>query len=534
MSWGRFKARRPLLSRDVERDGTANMPGIVFVHGLGSSPQKCWSTLFSLCGSDDDLDRYKLDCYQYPTSRFNILPWYKLPPLSDLAHGLETFLNLRHAESSDLTLVCHSMGGLIARQYIVDCLKRGENPDTRRLLLFATPNSGAALAAVGSQILRGNRHVALLRPLSAELETLNDDWEKLNVADRVAVRYVIGGADRIVSVPSATGNANRTQCDMLIGYDHSSIVVARSRSDLNYVAAKKFILNGNGASVPLTTNAGAAGPVLEQPISDPKTGNTDQARSGNFLFEIYRVEDEPYYLVRDSDEYLFNAATGGHVWVSGPSGMGKTAALRRRALLSGWRLVHVLLSSVETQTAQHIFWSICSQIAEIDGLAPPAPSASISDIVAAFKRILRQFCKTPTTFLIEEIPLPPGPEYQLLMKHLSMMMLAIEGEEAHEVRLMFSSIHCPSGDIPTGMAKFRSRLQFLQNDRWSPQELRSLVDLLCNSAEKPLAEADRQAITMAANGSPRFVKAVFRRWHNGTDGGLPLGDLLVSVGEEQV
>jgi hypothetical protein len=382
------------------------------------------------------------------------------------------------------------------------------------MLLLATPNSGASLAAIGLQLFPGNQHFELMSPFSQATENLSREWGELGISKKVPVRYAVGGADLIVSAPSAKGAAKRPEVDMLIGFNHTSIAAGRKATDSNYLLVKDFILD-------------------KRQLKTNERAKTEEG-SGDPLFEIYSLASERFYLVRSYDEGIHNANAGGHVWISGPSGLGKTAALKRRAALSGWQLTHCLLSSLDAPTASRILWSICAQIAEAQGEPVPPIDSSPSELINRFRQLLRNTAGRSTAYLIEEIPLPPGAEYQVLMKHVLELMLAIEAEQANAVRLMFSSINCPSENIPRGMAKLRSRMQLIPFELWTTDEVAALVELLCDATGRTLALQEKTFIVEAAKGSPRFVKGVFRRWRNGTANGITLKELLAAVEAEQV
>ncbi|MCP4546794.1 MAG: hypothetical protein GY835_10065, partial [bacterium] len=80
----------------------------------------------------------------------------------------------------EVILVCHSMGGLIARQYIMEEIRRLKgNPElldkmlVKRVLLFATPNLGADLARLGRHISNRQEQIPQLVPNCEFLENLN-------------------------------------------------------------------------------------------------------------------------------------------------------------------------------------------------------------------------------------------------------------------------------------------------------------------------------------------------------------------------
>jgi len=62
-----------------------------------------------------------------------LIPFFsrKMPKIQELAAALKTEINNRYADFESIVLVCHSLGGLIARKYLLDEVKAsGKTPET--------------------------------------------------------------------------------------------------------------------------------------------------------------------------------------------------------------------------------------------------------------------------------------------------------------------------------------------------------------------------------------------------------------------
>jgi hypothetical protein len=179
---------------------------------------------------------------------------------------------------------------------------------------------------------------------------------------------------------------------------------------------------------------------------------------------------------------------------------------------------------------------MCFQLADLCGTSDPSRSESLaSELIFFFRRALRGINGDRVVIiLIDEIP--AGPDFADFLKLALQLSLAIAADEVTcgRVLLAFSSIHDPCLNISTGMPKIRERIQFLALSPWQQQETLALVDLLAPIIPSELEPADRESIARAANGSPRYVKGVFRHWRNGTAGNLTLAQLLDKVAAEQV
>jgi pimeloyl-ACP methyl ester carboxylesterase len=118
----------------------------VFVHGLGGDSATTWGRFEELILADTDMKGCESVSFGYPTSLFRWPFSQKYPKIQTLADALRTQLDVRFGDRQDLILVCHSLGGLIGRRYLVDEVKRKAKLRVRGLLLYAVPNDGAGLA----------------------------------------------------------------------------------------------------------------------------------------------------------------------------------------------------------------------------------------------------------------------------------------------------------------------------------------------------------------------------------------------------
>jgi hypothetical protein len=121
---------------------------LLFVHGLGGAGQATWRDgthpgfpeLISADGALRDLADVAF--FEYPTSLLR-LPFTRiLPRIRDLAEGLRSQIEIRYPDYKSIALICHSLGGLVARKYLIEEVKRGRDLRVDKLLLFAVPNNG--------------------------------------------------------------------------------------------------------------------------------------------------------------------------------------------------------------------------------------------------------------------------------------------------------------------------------------------------------------------------------------------------------
>lgn len=216
---------------------------VVFVHGLGGDPVTTWGKFPDLIQADINLGDYDIDSFGFPTSLFRLPFSKKYPKIQTLADALRTLIDTKYSDRNNLILACHSLGGLIGRRYVVDEVKRKAALRVRGLLLYAVPNDGDGLAEVASHISFRHNQLRQLCRDSDLIRDLDADWETSAMADRIKVRYIVGGLDRVVTEKSARSSWGATNVDVLADRGHIDIVKPRDADDLTYLILKRFALS---------------------------------------------------------------------------------------------------------------------------------------------------------------------------------------------------------------------------------------------------------------------------------------------------
>ena len=221
-------------------------PMVLFVHGLGGQPAKTWGRFGDLIKDDPLLNEiYTVDYYTFPTSLFYIPILTKTVKIQTLASGLRTAIDDTFKKFDDFTLVCHSMGGLIARKYLIDEYKRKKVTKVRRLLLYASPNTGANLAGISKYVSIMNGQIKQMCKDADLVESINEDWFLLKIADKLRIRYVVGGLDSVVDIRSASGFYGNIDVKTVADGTHINIVKPKDERDLRYTILRNFLLEDN-------------------------------------------------------------------------------------------------------------------------------------------------------------------------------------------------------------------------------------------------------------------------------------------------
>lgn len=245
---------------------------IVFIHGLGGGTntfKKFSIYLNSKWGFDYGILLFYFTYYKnlFNSKFLTIIPKTVLFLLKAIwsqrnlenAKKLKDYIEKNCDESNNVILVAHSMGGLVARQFLVNCKK--DNIDIRNIRMlctFATPHNGSHVARKISiltkipllrslYIFLSNKLNYRLSPqigdlsnLSEFIDQLNNDWRDFNVEKDLKFIRIGGTSDWLVKTDSS--NLHNDDLNNVFYYDYGhSELINPMRETLNFQPIDKFI-----------------------------------------------------------------------------------------------------------------------------------------------------------------------------------------------------------------------------------------------------------------------------------------------------
>ena len=198
---------------------------VLFIHGF-SSNAGCWNSLKEQLERDVTLTQsHSFVTFDYETAILRLKPLQRLPSLEEVALELGRFLERTLADAAgrqnyiDVTLVGHSMGGLVIQSYLTRELEygRGKGLDRfRQAIFFGTPNFGSELLGLWRQIVSiffPNPQEESLRSLNSEIKHVHRAMREhiIDASIRSEHSYPLpcycfwGDSDNIVKEHSARG-----------------------------------------------------------------------------------------------------------------------------------------------------------------------------------------------------------------------------------------------------------------------------------------------------------------------------------------
>lgn len=236
--------------------GVENSDSVVlFIHGLAGSYEtwKCFTKhLKSKWSENDGFDLEYADYYQksniYFFRRFyNLYMVLKGADLESLSEHLGSIINHNCEKYENVILVGHSMGGLVARKYLVDQLKNQRDlGKVRGLLTYATPHKGSVLAnyfeflvknplpiIMNPFILIRSKQIFSLKEGSPFIEKLNNDWRDMRISDKIDFKRIGSKGDAVVNIASSLFEKNK-DATLIVNKSHFDII--KPTSHLNDTA----------------------------------------------------------------------------------------------------------------------------------------------------------------------------------------------------------------------------------------------------------------------------------------------------------
>lgn len=230
---------------------------VVLVHGFGSSAA-CWDHLLGLLRADQAVSSlHDFSCFSYPTRRVNFNLLQRIPRLKEVARELKDHLDSDDFRNREITLVGHSLGGLVIHFYIAHMLsKEGwhELDRIRQVVTLATPHTGSTTGTLLRRVISmlvdnpQERSLRVLDPETAEIvATVVDRSANTTMADNqhwpIPVSCFGGLGDAIVPEASAKGPFKYFKS---VKGDHFTILEPEGTGDERYRELVEVLLDPVG------------------------------------------------------------------------------------------------------------------------------------------------------------------------------------------------------------------------------------------------------------------------------------------------
>lgn len=167
---------------------------IALLHGIGANdPQDYWQAFLDVLVNDEQLQDYGLFVCKYPT-HIGPAKWKNIanniakrtlretaPRIKHLGAVWNTTYHTQFRNYQDVILVCHSMGGLVVKSWIIDALEGGQSTTLgtlRHITFYATPHNGAQITTLANW----NKQLKDMQLDSPFIQDIGNRWHERVVA----------------------------------------------------------------------------------------------------------------------------------------------------------------------------------------------------------------------------------------------------------------------------------------------------------------------------------------------------------------
>ena len=291
------------------RPNRHNTDVILLVHGWNGDRLDTWSQLLLLLHADETLAQYDIASFAYPSGC-----GASYPGIDVVAKQLDEFVQTNLKRYDRVHIVSYSLGGLVARRYIVDVLKQRGNGalNVEHLVLIAVPNEGAreVLTAVGStlcgdqvaQAERGSRFISELQ-LDWLKHVYNGGRRDIPASQRKSVPTlaIVGIDDQVVERQSAASYL----INLEIKDSHTDLKQMKSLLDPTY----KILNNAIREKSFVETSVSDWQPTEDQKLSLRNWRESVRLVDGAVL-KSHAASTRLTYVFIDSDVYVFTQKSG--------------------------------------------------------------------------------------------------------------------------------------------------------------------------------------------------------------------------------
>lgn len=236
-----------------ERDAVAL--DLIFIHGITGDPEETWTNgngVFWPCWLADDLAGVNIYAAGYPSSLF--AKWTKKEmDLHERASSLAENLVSNGIGKRPLVIVCHSLGGLLAKEIFRACCETRDKDwkalgdQLKLMVFFATPHKGSSLSAILKALIPriSSPLVDSISNESGYLTNLNSSYRDLAMErDLTSVayyeKYKTKNMALVVSAESADPGCTQTR-PIPIDSDHIEICKPNNKEATAYLSLRRHI-----------------------------------------------------------------------------------------------------------------------------------------------------------------------------------------------------------------------------------------------------------------------------------------------------
>lgn len=234
---------------------------VLFIHGLGGSFWT-WSRFAKHLKNEwVEIDSFAIayDEYYDVQSWINRIPILKRllmirkifagPGIEKLSLHLNSVVLEVCNKYENVIIIAHSMGGLVARKYLVDLIEETKSlGKIRALITYATPHKGSKWATLYLKLCynffryftKDSEQLSQLSSTGAFLVDLNERWRNYNIDDKIDYYRVYGMNDWVVDAESSA-HFKDPKVRPIANKNHFNIITPYRKNDAAFLVSYNYL-----------------------------------------------------------------------------------------------------------------------------------------------------------------------------------------------------------------------------------------------------------------------------------------------------
>lgn len=261
----------------------------VFIYGFKGGDKRFGDYLPDLAASDPRIsDAYKIMSFPCHFGLFRHLLSKKRPHTEILVRRLRKKLLRETIDPAKAAFICHGIGGIVARRYVVDEILNQQPFPGDRILMFASPNHPADLKRMSDSLSWKDFLGKDICRHPDSLEKLNREWEANDLKKKIAVKYVLGERDAIIDKQEATARWGTGHFENVAQKNHWEVFTPETYEDPVYVITRQFLLAEAPVEKKYPENLGAIANILNWDLdpSQLESARNDLIHLVDFLVQL--------------------------------------------------------------------------------------------------------------------------------------------------------------------------------------------------------------------------------------------------------
>jgi pimeloyl-ACP methyl ester carboxylesterase len=234
---------------------------VIFIHGLGGSywTWKKFSNHLSNTWEESSSFGLEYDEYYQDGGFLNKIPIIKYllkirqiiigPSIEVLSTHLKTAIDEKCDEYENVIIIAHSMGGLVARKYILNLIADTKSlGKIKGLITYATPHYGSKWANYYLLLCyyiirifsRDSQQISQISTTGEFINELNKKWSAYNIDDKIAFYRVYGLMDWVVNAESSSYIMD-SYAKPVANKGHFNIIKPRRKKDTAFMVTYNYL-----------------------------------------------------------------------------------------------------------------------------------------------------------------------------------------------------------------------------------------------------------------------------------------------------